>query len=83
MRSFPSRGTWEIDYGSDEECGWFIQLYPLDSVAENYMYAHGEEECIDLDGMFDGFSGYELGYILKLFGGNKEHIDSANLDCEF
>ena len=71
-------GRYNFVYGLDHACGWFCQIVPLDE--NNHEI---EEEEIDLDGMFTGFTGAELGFLLNLFGGNPQHIELAYLDYGF
>jgi hypothetical protein len=83
---FPPVGKYKLAYGLDHAMGWFMQLFPLDDIAETAvedLMGFPGAECIDFDSMFDSFSGAELGFILKLFGGNEEHANLAYLDYEF
>jgi hypothetical protein len=77
------RGTFNIVYGYDHACGYFLQFYPNDEIAEFWLISQHIEECYDLDSIFGGLSGVEIAYFLKMFGGNKRHIDLANMDEGF
>jgi hypothetical protein len=78
-----ARGTFNVIYGYDYACGYFLQLYPNDEIAELWLISQNIEECYDLDSIFGGLSGVEIAYFLKMFGGNKRHIDLANMDKDF
>ena len=70
---FPkAEGEYEIAYGLDHACGWFISLVPvLDDGEVDY-----DNSC-ELDAMFTGFTGSELGFIIMQFGGNPVHVNRA------
>jgi len=83
---FPHKGDWEIAYGFDHACGYFIQFFPKDELAEDcvmYINRGLDEECINLDSMFDRLSGLELGFILKLLHADQNHIDMCYMDLSF
>ena len=73
---FPSEGMWNFVYGFDHACGYFYQFYPVVEDEEEYI--------MEADSIFDGMSGLELAYVLKLVGcKNQRHIDLASEDWEF
>ena len=79
---FPDCGRWNLAYGFDHACGWFIQLFPKDEIALEFaeeLY----DNMINLDAIFNGFSGTELECILTLLNGNQDHIYLAHLNCSF
>ena len=78
---FPAGGNWEIAYGFDHAVGYFLSFYPVSEGA--LLYVRDEDDVIDLDSMFTHFTGAELGYLLSLFNGDRNHIDLAYLDLEF
>ena len=85
-KKIPTKGEWNFVYGFDHACGFFLQLFPLDEMAEfelEDINGFPESECINLDSMFDYLTGAELGFMLKLFNGNQEHIDMAYMDLSF
>jgi hypothetical protein len=41
------------------------------------------EECIDIDSLFGGIAGSDLGYFLKLICGNSSHADACFMDLPF
>ena len=82
----PTKGFWEIAYGFDRACGYFIQFFPGNELAEDciiYINRGIDEECINLDSMFDKLSGVELGFILRLLQADKNHVDMCCMDLEF
>lgn len=79
----PRMGRFEMVYGFDHATGYFVQFFPLNDTAIGetiFIKGRSDEECIDLDSMFSGLTGIDLGYILKVFNGNPTHIDSASMD---
>jgi hypothetical protein len=75
-------GKWNVVYGFDHATGYFLQLFPLDEKAEEWL-PESDDECFDIDSMFGGLTGIELAYFLRMFSGNAEHIDLASLDLPF
>lgn len=72
---------YSVTYGFDHACGYFIQFEKV--TIDDFE----EEELIDIDSMFYGLFGSDLGYILnKLFPNNSiimTHGSMAYLDLEF
>jgi hypothetical protein len=75
-------GKWNVVYGFDHATGYFLQLFPLDEKSEEWL-PETEDECFAVDSMFGGLTGIELAYFLKMFNGNKKHIDLMSLDLPF
>ena len=76
-------GSFSIEYGFDHACGYFLQLFPRSEEANNCLEDMGVEECIDMDSLFGGITGSDLGYFLNLIKGNKEHVDACFMDLPF
>ena len=82
---FPKKGLFQIVYGFDHACGYFIQFFPEDEIAKinaariNYC-SDLDGGYIDIDSLFDGLSGSQLGFMLKLFNANEDHVELAYLD---
>lgn len=76
---FPkTEGEYEIAYGLDHACGWFISLVPvMDDGEVDY------DNAYEMDTLFTGLTGAELGFLLRQFDGNVHHISKAYLDLEF
>lgn len=84
IRIYGMGGRWRIAYGFDHAMAWFVQFYPCDDKAQEYLNEREDDiDCIGFDYVFDNLTGYELGYILKLFNCQQEHIDACFLDLEF
>lgn len=81
----PARGEWEVVYGFDHACGYFLQLFPVDVDAKVIVTKMTGEEngCIDIDSLFSGFSGLQLGYFLKINKINFQYEDMCFLDMPF
>lgn len=76
-------GLFSVEYGFDNACGYFLQLFPRDGKAEECLEEMELDECIDMDSLFGGITGSDLGYFLKLICGNKNHIDACFMDLPF
>ena len=76
-------GSFDVVYGFDNACGYFLQLFPVTFESENWLEDMDMTECYSVDSVFDGFSGVELAYFLEIFNGNKNHIDCASVDMPF
>lgn len=80
-------GSWRVVYGFDHVLAWFVQFWPSDEKAKEFLEELGdidnELECLDFDYVFDSFAGCELGHILKMVGAKQEHIDCCFLDLSF
>lgn len=55
----PTVGKWHIAYGFDFYCGFFLQLFPADVVAEETGI-----ECVDIDTRLNKLSGVTLSRVL-------------------
>ncbi len=77
------QGLFSVEYGFDNACGYFLQLFPRNEDAENCMEDMELEECIDIDSLFGGITGSDLGYFLKLICGNPNHADACFMDLPF
>lgn len=60
-----SEGLFEIHYGYDHAMGYFIQFYPKNDIAEEYLKDMKISECIDIDSLFECLEGIELSYFLN------------------
>jgi len=77
------RGRFSAAYGFDHATGYFFQVFPVDEEGESWLEEMDVEECFGLDSMFDGLTGAELAYFIRMFNGNTEHADLAGLDMPF
>lgn len=77
------RGKFKIAYGFDHACGYFLQFFPDNEDAELWLEDVDREECFGVDSLFDGLTGAELAYFIRMFHGNPEHADLAGLDLDF
>jgi hypothetical protein len=77
------RGKFNIAYGFDNVCGYFLQVFPIDDEGEGWLEDMDVDECFGLDSTFDGLTGAELAYFIRMFNGNIEHADLAGLDMPF
>lgn len=76
-------GEFSVVYGFDHATGYFLQLYPVDDAAKDCTGIFGDEECIDIDSLFNGMTGTDLGYFLKMIDENNQHADFAYMDFPF
>jgi hypothetical protein len=77
----PDHGVFDIAYGFDVMgCGYFIQFFNDEEPEDE----NGFENVVNIDSMFDNFTGAELGFILQqLECPHQDHIEMAYLDLEF
>lgn len=76
------KGSFDVFYGYDHACGYFLQLFPEGKEAEDWLRAT-ESDCWNVDSLFDGLTGADLGYFLNMFHASEEHINGAFLDLSF
>ena len=74
-------GKYQVTYGFDQAVYYFVQFFPYDSDAINWIHLNElDQECIDIDSMFGGLTGAELGYFLEMFHGLPSHAEFCYLD---
>jgi hypothetical protein len=67
----PIVGTFGIYYGEDHVVGVFLQLYPKDDSAKDWLTHNcpGEDECFDVDDLFCGLTMADLDEFLNIVEG--------------
>jgi len=72
---------WEVSYGFDHACMYFIQFNKV--TIDDFE----GKQTIDIDYIFDGLNGKEMGYLLETFFPErimvKSHANMAYADCGF
>ena len=81
----PKGGKFEFVYGFDHITAWFCQFYGLDDNGKDEVTSicGFEDECINLDYMFDKLMHYDLGNLIAMFDGNPKHIENCFFDLSF
>lgn len=78
--------VYDVSYGYDHACYYFVQLEP-NEVIEEVLDEPDEEnewpEVIDIDSVFDGLTGSDLGYFLRKCGAPHDHVENCFLDLPF
>jgi hypothetical protein len=78
---------YDVCYGFDHVAYYFVQLEPSDHCFDEIVVESDEKdewpEVIDIDNIFDGLTGSDLGYFLRKCGAPHDHVENCFLDLPF
>ena len=75
--------VYDVSYGYDHAFYYFVQLEPEEIESASLDEYEEESEwpmVIDIDSVFDGLTGSDLGYFLRKVGAPYDHIENCFLD---
>lgn len=74
--TFSPNGKYEIAWGNDHACGWFIQIFDLEHEDQD----HPEALVVNKDALFDGISARDVINIATEYGaGDTVHREIVGL----